>query len=532
MNKFFPDNIWRHLAEKYKMEKRTFLFTFFLGVIIYLRMITLWLTNPDGVWQGMVYKSYYGWEDILGRVGLGVFNRWKGYYQFPALQTIFCILIAAVIAVLLCCLLEIRKYPWNYIVGGLVICSPSLCSTLTYYYTADAYLLAYLFAVLFVWCLVKRHTWKHYILAVVLLAVSASIYQAYIGSAITLCLLYLLFGIIRNNESAKQLISRGCRFLTAGGCALALYLLSYKMMCRWKGISPVADRGFDSMGKIPLGRIPMLIKQSYHYFFSYYFTDELYNNTWMGRGKLNMLAAIIILVVLVRCMAKREYHQKVMEIVIAIVAVLLIPMAFMSIVIMAPECSIAGVTGILMLPHMNWIYIFGIALAVGRQGMNTTDWQGVVAEWTVLFTLGGLLFILGLYTQVFQNCIQMDLHRIYALAQQIVGRVNSEADYTPGLALVIGGDEEQGNYPRPYEDMYQVVKGTAAEYGLVWDSANGRQNCWNQFFRQYMGLEYSVSAGEQSERILSGQEYAEMSVFPADGSVKIIEGCVVVKLSD
>ena len=68
--------------------------------------------------------------------------------------------------------------------------------------------------------------------------------------------------------------------------------------------------------------------------------------------------------------------------------------------------------------------------------------------------------------------------------------------------------------------------------GLVWDSANGRQNCWNQFFRQYMGLEYSVSAGEQSERILSGQEYAEMSVFPADGSVKIIEGCVVVKLSD
>ncbi len=47
-----------------------------------------------------------------------------------------------------------------------------------------------------------------------------------------------------------------------------------------------------------------------------------------------------------------------------------------------------------------------------------------------------------------------------------------------------------------------------------------------------MGLEYSVSAGEQSERILSGQEYTEMSVFPADGSVKIIEGCVVVKLSD
>lgn len=529
MDRFFLESIGKRILEEHKTERQTFLFTFVLGILLYLRMITQWLTNPDGVWQGLVYKSYYGWEDILGRVGLGLFNKLKGYYQFPTLQTIFCIAIAALIAVLLCDLLEIKRFPWNYMVGGMVVCSPSLCSTLTYYYTADAYLLAFLLAVLFVWCIAKKRTWGSHVLAVVLLAASASLYQAYIGSAITLCLLFLLLKMVRGAETVKQLMQRGLCFLVTGICGVLTYLLSYKVICRLWRISPIADRGFDSMGKIPLGRIPMLIKQAYHYFISYYFTDELYNNTWMKRGKVNVLIGIFILAVLVKWIIKGQYYRKPVEFAILIMGILLIPMAFMSIVIMAPGCSIADVTGILMLPHMNWLYIFGIALVAEKQNVNVT---GLVVEWTSFILVGGLLFLLGLYGQVFQNCMEMDLHRTYTLAQQIACTVNSVTEYVPGATLVIGGDEEQGNYPRNYAEMYQVVKGTAAEYGLFWNSANGRQYCWNQFFRQYMGVEYSVSTGEQLEQILHGEEYTEMPIFPAEGSVKVIDDCVVVKLSN
>ena len=84
--------------------------------------------------------------------------------------------------------------------------------------------------------------------------------------------------------------------------------------------------------------------------------------------------------------------------------------------------------------------------------------------------------------------MEMDLHRTYTLAGQIAQDINSEIGYVPEMLLVIGGNAENGNYPRGYEKMYQVVKGTAAENGLFWDSVNGRQNCWNQFFRQYLGL--------------------------------------------
>lgn len=346
MVRYLPDGIWNNFSRQYKEERKLLFFTFVLGCTLYLRMIVQWLANPDGVWQGLVYKPGYAWEDMLGRMGLGMFNRFKGYYQFPTLQTLFCIFTAALTAVLLCSLLEIKKHPWDYIAGGLVVCSPSLCSTLTYYCTADAYLLAFLFSVLFVWCLAKGDTWKSYAVAVFLLAASACIYQAYIGSAITLCLLYLLLNIIRNTVPPRNLLGKFFRFLTAGACASALYLVSYKLVCRWRGITPVADRGFDSMGHIPLGRIPTLIGQAYRYFFSYYFTDKLYNNTWMGRGRINMLAAVFLLILLAGYMLKKQSSRRGLKLCAA-AGILLIPMAFMSITVMAPDCSIEDVTGCL-----------------------------------------------------------------------------------------------------------------------------------------------------------------------------------------
>lgn len=529
MDRFFPESLWKDFWEKHKTDRRTFLFTFGMGILLYLRMITQWLANPDGVWQGLIYKKDYSWENILGRTGLEWINRWKGYYQFPALQTIICIAAAALIAVLLCRLFRIQNAPWNYVAGGLVICSPSLCSTMTYYYTADAYMAAYLVAVLFVWCIAEKWSVYRYVLAVALLAASAFVYQAYIGSAITLCLLYLLVKLLRQEESVKELCRKALQFLAAGVSGVIGYLVLYKLLCRFQKITPVADRGFDSMGHIPLGRLPGLIKQAYHYFFSYYFTDELYCNSWMGRGKWNALAGILLIAVLIVYLICRRHDKTPLFLAVLGLGLLLLPIAFMSIVIMAPEVSIADVTGILMLPHMNWIYILLIVLVIEIKG---TDVGGLASQWAVLISIIGVIYVLVLYTQVFQNCMEMDLHRVQTLGGQIAQAVNNETDYTPGIPLLVGGNAEKGNYPRSYEQMYLAVQGTAAEYGMFWNSLNGRQYCWNQFFRQYMGLEYETITGERAERILNSQEYAEMSLFPAEGSVKVVEGCVVVKLSD
>lgn len=524
-----PEEIWDKVISGRDKEIKIGIFTFVFGIALYFPMITKWLCNPDAVWQGIVYKSGYGWENTLGRIGLEKFNKLKGFFIYPSAQTIWCLLLTALIAVLLYKLFEVKNALYGGLIGVLLVCSPSLCSTLTYYYTADAYMTAYLFAVLFVVLLAKGRGIASLLSAVFLLACSVALYQAYVGSAIALCLLYLLFLLVEKREGWRKALWTGGRFLIGGVSGVAFYLLLYRVYCIVNHIVPEANRGFDSMGKIPLGRLPELVGQAYRYFFDYFFTDALYNNSWHYRGKCNVAVAILFIVVMAVLAVRKKQYKRAAETVMAAFGLLLIPLAFMSIVIMAPEVSITEVTGILMLPHMNFIYIFLIVLAEGNAEKPRYFWP---VKWLTVLLCGFMGLTLGMYTQVFQNCMELELNRSCALGQRMVAEIEDLPEYEAGMKLVIGGTAERGNFPRSYPELYYVVKGTAVEYGFFWDSFNGRQGCWNEFLRQYIGVEYRVCGQEELQSIFASEEYAGMPVFPEEGSVRMIGDCAVVKLSE
>lgn len=504
-------------------------YTFAAGIVIYLRLITQWLTNADGVWVGLVAKRDYSWENALGRYGLGYVGKLKGFFVYPALQTVFNLFLVSVAALILFELFEMKKVVWGVLTGLLLVCSPSLCSTLTYYYTSDAYVTAWLLSILFVWILVKCQKIWGIVAAAALLAISLTMYQAYVGTAITLCLLYLLFLVLCKNSEWKRILICAARFAGAGVLGILVYLGSYKVFCMVKGVVPVSDRGFDSMGQIPVGDMGALIGRCYKAFYDYFLTDNLYNNSWHFRGKTNLVAIFILLAVVILAMAFGKLYREIRKMILAVVLLLCIPLAFMSIVIMAPEASVYDVTGILMLPHMNFLFVFLMVVAVSFPGSEKT---GVVLQWISAAACCMTVYILVLYTQIFQNCMEMDLHRTYSLAERIVERVEALPEYETGITLLIGGRAENGNYPRPYEEMYYVTQGTAAVYGYMWDSLNGQQNCWIAFLGQYLGVQYSVCSNDMALEIMSSQEYKDMPYFPKDNSIKVINGCVVVKLSD
>lgn len=516
--------------DMYKKESVKIIgYTFAAGIVIYLRLITQWLTNPDGVWVGLVAKRDYSWENALGRYGLGYVGKLKGFFVYPALQTVFNLFLVSVAALILFQLFEMKKIVWGVLTGLLLVCSPSLCSTLTYYYTSDAYVTAWLLSILFVWILVKCQKIWGIVAAAALLAISLTMYQAYVGTAITLCLLYLLFLVLCKNSEWKRILICAARFAGAGVLGILVYLGSYKVFCVVKGVVPVSDRGFDSMGQIPLKDLGNLICKCYKTFHDYFLTDNLYNNSWHFRGKVNLAAILILLVAVAAAVVFEKLYRDAKKVILAVVLILCMPLAFMSIVIMAPGVSVYDVTGILMLPHMNFLFVFLMAVAIAIAGRGKV---GIILKWAATAVCCGAVYVLVLYAQIFQNCMEMDLHRTYSLAERIVERVEALPEYETGITLLIGGRAENGNYPRPYEEMYYVVRGTAAAYGYMWDSLNGQQNCWIAFLGQYLGVQYSVCSNDMALEIMSSQEYKEMPYFPKDNSVKVINGCVVVKLSD
>lgn len=520
-----PEVIWDNVWKKRKDSLMIAVFTFISGILIYIQMIMGWLTNPDGVWMGILFKDGYEWENTLGRIGLEKVNKLKGFFLYPALQTIFCLLLIAAITMLLYEMFGIKQKLWGFILGLLLVCSPSLCDTLTYYYTADAYTLSYFLAVLFVYIVARSKKIWALAIASLLLCISLTLYQAYVGTAITLCLLYLLYLLIKKGEHWKAVLTQGIRFLISGFIGISLYLVLYRIYCIWYRVVPEESRGFASMGKLPLQRIPKLIKQAYIYFGDYYFTNNLYNNSWHLRGKCNLIIFALIIVLVIAFLWK---HKSFSVILPSAIGLLLLPLAFMSIVIMAPEVNIRDVTGILMIPHMNFIYLFLLVLIDG-EGIG--EFVRVSMKWLTLASTVYMVFVLIMYVQVFQNCMRMELNRSYALAQRIVTRIEALPEYHSG-ELIVGGNAVDGNYPRSFPEMYYVVRGTVATYGYFWDSELGRQSCWVEFLRNYLGVNYYVCNLEDLRAVMASEEYMEMPIFPEEGSVRVIDDKAVVKLSE
>ena len=118
--------------------------------------------------------------------------------------------------------------------------------------------------------------------------------------------------------------------------------------------------------------------------------------------------------------------------------------------------------------------------------------------------------------------------KTYAVAAEIVNEIDSITDGENDiLPILICGDIRLGN-----EELYNIVQGTVAKYGMVWSDFNGRKNCWDAIFRIYFGREYNMYSGEEYEKIISSEAYQSMPAYPRDGWVGCVEDCIVVKLNE
>lgn len=56
--------------------------------------------------------------------------------------------------------------------------------------------------------------------------------------------------------------------------------------------------------------------------------------------------------------------------------------------------------------------------------------------------------------------------------------------------------------------------------------------CYTNIWRYYQGIEYTYPTSDEYIEIISSDEFMSMELFPNEGSLKMIDGIVVVKLSE
>ena len=508
-------------------DKYSFFSCLFSGALLYCKWIFEWIINPDTIWNGILYKDSYGWEDSLGRIGLRYFASLKSFFILPSLTVVFCIVVNSVLAVLLCRIFIIKNKFLSTLTGIIVSCSPSFCSLLTYYYTSDAYMFACLCSVLFVF-FIKNRGKMPFIISVILLSASLFLYQAYLGTAISLSLFYLIYNLLIDRPNLKDYFSQVFRFMIGGIAAICLYFVIYKIVCFTDNITPTASRSFSTMGKLPLSELPLLLINAYRSFFDYYISDNLFMRSFMNGGIINAFLFLSCFFATLILSIKQKLSKT--EAIIIVVFLFLAPLATMSISIYAYGTSLYDVTGIIMIPHFNYIYVYIIAL-VSCLNFEMKNTLISFIKKSILCLVIAVCMIQSMYVQIFAMCVEKDVKQTDTVSQLMISKIYDISSEQDNIKVAIIGDFHAGNFPDAYPELREIVKGTAAVYGCFWADASGSENCWINYLKQFKGVCFTPCNNDEIRIIETSDRFEKMTIFPSDGSVVLIDDIVVVKLS-
>lgn len=520
----FYDCIMERGQKFFEIWKKQYLLLFGGGVLLYLPFSMHFLVNPDTLWNGLLYKDEYGWETGLGRWGLKILAQLKGYTISPAAVTIFSILILSIICMLVCRLFDIESLFGVILTGIFLIASPNIANTLTYYYCADFYIFAYLLNVLAIYIAYRYNGLVSWFIPILAIAFSLSLYQAYISIAIVLSVLLLIKMLFEVEIKEQQILRKVIKLMIVGGAGTAIYLLLTRWQARRGMLSLIADRGFSEMGNIDFSELPRQIINCYVEFINYFFGNGFLNNDWLHRNYWNLFLLFTLVIFGIILLLQNRKKLSWARLFLLILAGMLLPVGCYIMLIIAPKVSLYESTGILMIPAMNYVYILWLMLAQRIKGQR---WMFIARK--VIIPLGSVMVggILILFVSVFQSCMQNNFMKTYSAATAIIREIDEVTEGTVDYPIMISGDVDLGN-----EELYSIVKGTVAHYGMAWSDINGRNSCWRAIFEIYFGREYNVCSREECEQIMAGTTYQEMPAYPKEGYVRRIGDSVVIKLDE
>jgi len=315
-------------------------------------------------------------------------------------------------------------------------------------------------------------------------------------------------------------------FIGVGG-----YLIVLKIM----RVSLSSGRGFDQMGKIELSQVPILLQQAYHNFWQYFCGNELLNNDWMFRKWINAIILLTFVGLIIYKVVKDKLYRDKFLFILLIGLVAILPIGFEVLTIIAPEVDPLGTTGILLVPAMCLLYMaliwFAMLLTPEISLKKENSFLGGYIKHCYAIILVPLLWNLLLYTAAFENVMWLNYNSTYALCQKMSEKID-EFNYNPKTKIMIAGNPEYGNYPCQYKELREIVKGSLAVKGMVWQGGWLSNVCYQGIYRNYFNVNYEITTAQEYQRIIESEAYLEMKLFPNDNSVKKIEDIIVVKLSE
>lgn len=529
-----PVEVWKELRAGIRKEWKTAFWAAVIpGLMIHLPVMIGDYPNHDGL------ASMYFDQNMItsGRWFLTVACGFSSYFALPWVIGLFSLLFLGIGAAALTEFLEIKSEPAIILISGILVSFPALASTYAYIFTADGYMLALCLVFLAV-VLTQKREWG-FIPGGICLACSMGTYQSYLSFAIVLSMYGVLMTLLGDN-SIKKKVNGILRYVYMGLLGAGLYYVILQIFLKAQGKELDTYQGINGMMNGDSLSFADKAQNMYRDFFAFTGNGKvLYNNTisFAAFGIPAVMAAVLA----VRLVIRRGYFKKWYFYLICLLAVLLVPVAFNVILFVSP-----GVTYHLLMRYQ-WCLLPILLLAfLFRFGFLQTELSGqfsplhrrdpgalkrpavisnIIMQWAAVACAAVLIVHYGVTDNIAYSNLQKKYEKTYAYCLRLADRMEQTEGYYTGMPVAMTGVQNKKNFPET--DITGAVTGNMI--GMTGDYLLYTDTNYQSFMKHYLGVTMELVSDEEMERIYRTKEYQELSSFPAEGSMKVVDGILYIK---
>ena len=319
------DRILARLGQRITPAQRAaFLACFVSGLLIHLFAFTNIIPNSDGL--SRVFDPQQ--MTVSGRWFLHYASILNSFTQMPALIGVLSLVLLSLAAAGVVAVLSFHSRALSAFAGVLMAAFPCLGYTFLYMFTASAYCLAILLAVLAVY-LTKKGGWLRSLAGCVLLALSMGVYQAYAALAVALSLLAVFRACLNPRSDLRKTARMGFRFVGFLALGAALYYGVLQIFLAVKDLELLDYLGMSQAGGgYPIAQLPGLIVSVYKQVFVFFFWPSGSNPfTTPVLAVLDLLLLLLAAACLLAAVLRRKLWREPWRMAGAVILAALLPLA-------------------------------------------------------------------------------------------------------------------------------------------------------------------------------------------------------------
>jgi hypothetical protein len=514
--------------------KTAFLSVIIIGFIAHVAFMTNHFINLDSIRYITIDPNSTAAVSIGRWLALPAYFLVSGTVVSAGIYVPAAVLLLALSSAATTAALKIRHSVFAAFIGSFLVLFPPVVDALSNY--ALDYFIAIFFASSSVYVTSK---WKWGgIVGVLLLTCCIAIHPVQFGYAAGLFLILCMVRCLENQDDAKAILKSGIQYFIVLITSLGLYYAILQIVLATDQVSLSTYRGIDQMAVVNFKDIPALLLgafQEARYFFRYGIYSGI-GNARLSFGWLNQLVLLFAILASAFLAISHKIYRKLSTLILFFIFTALFPFGIHAVAVLGQNLN----TSFMMLYPFVLGYVFMLAV------LDRIGWQysiDLIEFRKYAWVKRGLNIVLGVFsacvilisvllsqqwlidTNVIYEKLRFSYEHTYATGIILANDILKDEAYSSNMPVAFVGDEtpEVFQYRMsfyddlPYQDnMKEIIHDTDRTEYLM---------------KNFIGMSFEYADAKTISALSDQKEVADMPVYPASGSMRVIDGTFVVKLS-